>query len=192
MPLADFRAAGADLRQLGQAEVQDLRLPALGDEDVRGLDVAVDDALRVRGVEGVCNLDREIERDFERQRPVVDPVLQRLAVEELHRDERLALGLVDVVHRADVRVVERRGRARFALEALERTGLARQFVGQELQGDRAIEPHVLGLVDDAHAATAEAFRDLVMGDPLTDHVGRQVDRSLCLRSRSTRTGASGA
>ena len=122
MPSPTSEPPRADLRQLGQAEVEDLRLAALGDEDVGGLDVAVDDALRVRGVEGVCNLDPEIERDFERERPVVDAVLQRLAVEELHRDERLALGLADVVDRADVRVVERRGRARLALEALERAG----------------------------------------------------------------------
>ena len=44
--------------ELGQAEVEHLRVLALGHEDVRGLDVAVDDAALMRGVEGVRDLDR--------------------------------------------------------------------------------------------------------------------------------------
>ena len=46
---------------LRQAKVQHLRVAARGGEDVRGLDVPVDDPLRVGGVEGVGDLDREIE-----------------------------------------------------------------------------------------------------------------------------------
>jgi hypothetical protein len=37
---------------------------ALGDKEVRGLDVAVDDPLRVGGVERVGNLDCEIQEDI--------------------------------------------------------------------------------------------------------------------------------
>ena len=36
-------------------------MSALGDEDVRGLDVAVDDAFSVSGVESVGNLDSDCE-----------------------------------------------------------------------------------------------------------------------------------
>ena len=45
-------------RQLRQAEIEHLRVAARRDEDVGRLDVAVDDALRVRGVQRVGNLDR--------------------------------------------------------------------------------------------------------------------------------------
>jgi hypothetical protein len=38
-------------RDLGQTEVEKLGMSALGDKDVRGLDVAVDDAFGVGGVE---------------------------------------------------------------------------------------------------------------------------------------------
>jgi len=38
-------------RDLGQPEIENLRLTAIRDEDVRGLDVPVNDALRVCGVE---------------------------------------------------------------------------------------------------------------------------------------------
>ena len=44
---------------LGQAEIENLGVSALGDKDVSGLDVAVDDAFGVSGVERVRNLDGE-------------------------------------------------------------------------------------------------------------------------------------
>ena len=83
--------------------------------------------------------------------------------------QRGTVELIDVVDRADVGMIQRGRRARFALEALERAGLQRHVFRQELEGDRAIEPRVLGLVDDAHAAAAEEFGDLVVGNPLADH-----------------------
>src|SRR5262249_62331117 len=43
-----------------------------------------------------------------------DAVLQRLAFQKLHGDEGLAILLVDVVTGADVGMVQRRGRLRFA------------------------------------------------------------------------------
>ena len=47
--------------ELRQTEIQDLRLAALVDEDVRRLDVAMDDAARVRRVQRVGDLNGQIE-----------------------------------------------------------------------------------------------------------------------------------
>ena len=49
----------------GQAEVEDLGVFALGDEDVRGLDVAVNDVTGVRRIESVGDLDPEGENGFQ-------------------------------------------------------------------------------------------------------------------------------
>ncbi len=66
-----------------------------------GLEVAVDEAALVRGVEGVGDLDADAQRLLGRQRPLPRPLGQRLALEELH-DEVLDARLVaDVVERAD-------------------------------------------------------------------------------------------
>jgi hypothetical protein len=47
-------------RNLSQPEVQNLGMATLGDENVGGLDVSVDDASSVSGVERVGNLDGEL------------------------------------------------------------------------------------------------------------------------------------
>ena len=157
-------------RQLGEAEVEHLRLAARGDEDVGRLDVAVDDAVaRARRRARRRSAIAEIEQLVERQRPAADAGASSvLAVEQLHDDERLALVLADVVDRADVRMVQRRGGARLALEALERLRVARQLARQELERDLAAEARVLGAVDDTHAAAAEPVEDAVVGEDLID------------------------
>jgi hypothetical protein len=65
-------------------------------------------------------------------------------------------------------MVQRRGRAHFAREALERIGAAGHLLGQELHGDVAAKPDVLRLVDDAHAAAADHGEDAVVRERLPD------------------------
>jgi hypothetical protein len=45
-----------------QPEVENLRVPAGGDEKIRGFDVAVDDALGMRGIERVGDFNAEVEQ----------------------------------------------------------------------------------------------------------------------------------
>ena len=101
---------------------------------------------------------------------------ERLAVEQLHHEKRLAVGLVELVERTDVRVADARGGARLAAEAL-----ARAFVGDglrthDLDGDGPIQPVVVRGVHDAHAALADHPRDAIASD-----VRRQHDGSLQTR-----------
>ena len=81
----------------------------------------------------------------------------------------LAFLLADVVNSADVGMIQSGRGLRFALEAAKRLRVAGHFVGQELQGDEAMEASVFGLVDDAHPAAAELFDDAVMRNGLADH-----------------------
>ena len=77
--------------------------------------------------------------------------------------------LVDVVDRADVRVVERRGRLGLASEPLQGDLITEELLGQELERHAASQPRVLGLVDDTHPSAAELVDDPIVGDGLTDH-----------------------
>ena len=70
-----------------EAEIENFGVAALGDENIGGLDVAMDDALGVRGIETVGDLDAEIENGFHFHRAAGDAMLESDAVEELHGDE---------------------------------------------------------------------------------------------------------
>src|SRR6516162_9002815 len=76
-------------------------------------------------------------------------------------------GLADVVQRADVWVIQRRGRTPFALEALERSLIVRELVGKELQGDGAAQAGIRRLIDDTHTADANPLEDPVVRNGLT-------------------------
>jgi hypothetical protein len=102
-----------------QAEIENLRLPALGDEDVSGLDVPMNNAFRMGGVERIGNLDAELEDFVRLERLTGDMVLKGFAHEKLHGDEWLTFGLVNIVNCANVGVIQRRGGLGFALESRE-------------------------------------------------------------------------
>ena len=108
------------------------------------------------------------------QRTPRDAVLQRHALEKLHGDERLAVLLADVVNGADVGMIQCRCRLRFALKTAEGLRIACHFVRQELQSDEAVQPCVLGFVDDAHAAATEFLDNAVVRDGLANHERRML------------------
>ena len=105
---------------------------------------------------------------FEAQRTGGEPILQRRALQILHDDERAPVLLADVVDRADVRVVQRRRRPRFAREPAQRLRIPRELFGDELERHGTVQPRVFGFVDDAHAAAAELLDDAVVRERLTD------------------------
>ena len=84
----------------------------------------MDDARGMRGVQRVGNLDAHVEHRVQAQRTGGEPILQRRALQILHDDERSPVLLADVVDGADVRVVQRRRRLRFAREPAQRLGIA--------------------------------------------------------------------
>ena len=69
----------------------------------------------------------------------------------------------DVVERADVRMIELRDRARFAIEPLAELRIGGEQVRQDLDRDDAIEAGIAGFVDLAHAARAERRRGFRTG-----------------------------
>ena len=120
---SDVRA-GSHFRQ---PEIENLRVPAIRDEEVRGLDVAMDDPCGVCGLQRVGDLDRKQQQHVDVDRAASDSMLQRHALEELHDDEGVAVLLADVVNRADVGMVQRGRGPRFSPEAHQRVRIGREF-----------------------------------------------------------------
>src|SRR5205823_9891824 len=89
---------------------------------------------------------------------------QRLALDVLHRDERLAVEFADVEDGDDVGVMQSSGRLRFAREALPDLravgGLAKQ-----LDDDAPVaDVRIAGEIEVAHPPVADRLDDLIATD----------------------------
>jgi hypothetical protein len=93
--------------------------------------------------------------------------VEALAVEQLHDEEGLAVGFVNLVDGADAGMVEGGSDAGFAVEALEGGGIGRGVASDELEGDVAAEAKVLGLVDNTHPTRADAAQNLIVANGRT-------------------------
>jgi hypothetical protein len=93
----------------------------------------------------------------------------RLAFQELHCDEVLAADFVDVVNRADIRMVQSRSCTGLPLETLQSLAVFGEFFWKELQGYVAAELQVFGLIHHPHPASAQLPQDFVMRERLADH-----------------------
>ena len=99
---------------------ENLGVVAAGNKNIGWLDVAVDDAFGVRGIEGVGDLDAQVGKQVKREGAARNAITKGLAFEKLHDEKIAAGGFADVINGADARVIQRRGGAGFALKALER------------------------------------------------------------------------
>jgi hypothetical protein len=166
--LSRDRDPGKRARALRQAEVAEVAVLApggLGDEHVRGLDVAVDEALLVRGVERLGDLGEELDRALRLERPLLgDDLGQVRALHVAHREEEDAGLLSCLVDGDDVRVIERGGDARLAQEALAKALVLRELGRDHLERDLASQALLVGTVDRTHASSADERLDAIGGD----------------------------
>ncbi len=161
-----WECSGASFRQ---SEVEDLGMTELGHKNVGGLDVAMNDALGVSGIERPGNVYCQFEQLVGRKRPAQDALAQRRPFQQFHHDEILTILLADLVDGADVRMVERRGGAGLALEPFQSGSIRAEFRGKKLQGHVPAEGFVLRLVNHAHPAATQLADDTVVRDGLSDH-----------------------
>ena len=103
---------------LRQAEVAQVAMVGRVDEDVSGLDVAVDEPTLVRGVERVRDLADEPHRTLRSKRPVVEQRAEVGAVDESGCEVELPVRLARRVDGQDAGVVDGGGHPRLAEEPL--------------------------------------------------------------------------
>ena len=158
--------------QLGESEVEDLRIAVLGDHYVFGLQVAMDDAGGVGLGEPVGGLREVLEQLFQFEELTMNLEMQGRAADVLHRDVMrdilgicgVELSLTDLVDGYDVRMVQRRSGFCFTDESAHAIRIGHQSGGKNLQRDGAIQPGVGGFVDLAHAARADWLEYFVVSE----------------------------
>ena len=169
--------------ELGQTKIQNFCLPAVHEKDIRGLDVAVHDSLRVRGIETVGDLNANLQQLRYFDGLSFDAMLESFALEQFHGDKGTAFELSDVVDSADVGMIERGGSASFAAKSLDGLGVVRNIIGKEFQRYIAAQARVFGFVNHSHASTAQFFEDAVVRDGAANIGGRIWHRACIVRQR---------
>ena len=148
-----FRFRQSEVHQLGAG---------FGQHDVRRLQIAMDDALLMRLVQGQCRfLFRSSELDRAAARLSSRRVGESLAFEIFHDQKIGAVLRADIVKGADIRMLKRGNGPRFALHALLQFRVRGKMRRQDLDGDGAVEAGVLGAIDLAHAASAKGRNNFI-------------------------------
>ena len=109
----------------------------------------------MRSLERLGNLPREAQRVIDGQRTSLELLLERFALDELHRKIEGPVVLVEAMDRCDVRMVERGQEPGFTLEAREPALVTGERRGERLDGGLAAELRVGGTIDLTHTADTE-------------------------------------
>ncbi len=168
--LRDRRPSAADARcgsdviavDAGKAEVSDLDLADGPEQDVVRLEVAVDEAGRVRGREAAGGAQEALQHDRPWPGLLPHPCAERAAVEQRHDQVDQTVDRADVEDRHHVGVAQ----ASHGLGLPQDAFLPDRSPGvaDQLDGQRALELGIAGAMDHAHPAGADDRADLVAPD----------------------------
>ena len=148
-----------------QAHVEDLDRAFLVQQQVAGLDVAVDDVAFVGILEPAGGLQDVLDGLRHRQRSLLlDQGRQVLALHVFHDQVMDAPMLAGVVGLHDVGMIEFRGGFHLAVETLDGIDRSDFFSGDHLHRHQSLHAAVFGLEDHAHSALAQFVQDKVVAE----------------------------
>ena len=151
--------------ELREPEVEHLHGPVLADADVRGLEIAVHDALLVRRFERFGDLAGDRQGLVDRHRGAGDAIGERLPFDEFHHQRLAGRQIFQTVDGGDVWMIERREHFGFALEARQPLAVGGHCGRQHLDRDLTLQPSVERAIHLAHSAGAERRDDFIGPEP---------------------------
>ncbi len=123
----------------------------------------------VGGIERVGDFNCDIQQPLQLQRPSLNHIPQGLALQIFHHQENPPLVLADLVNCADVGMIQRGRRTRFAAESLQSLRITGEGIGQKFEGDKAAELEVLSLINHTHPTAPDFVYNAVVGNGLPDY-----------------------
>src|SRR3954453_3886395 len=139
------------------------------EQDVRRLDITVNEAFRVGYAQGSGDLTDNRHRSLDGERSLFfEHAFEIRAVDVPHGDVEHAVDFAGLVDRDDIRVVEGGSVARLPEEPIAERIVFTQLRVHELQRNPPAETEMLSAVDDAHATTADQAFQTVARELLTD------------------------
>jgi hypothetical protein len=152
----------------GETEVRHARFACGVDQNVRGLDVAVDQPSSVGVVQGVGDGGNQLRRIPEGRSTLAHPDRQVAAFDKLRDHEaEPVFSATHIEDRHDVRMVEFGEDSGFNKERLDIKGASDSFGVRHLDGHRAIQVIVVRTINRTEPAVAQP-----MDDPIAPNPGR--------------------
>jgi hypothetical protein len=152
-----------------QSKIEHFRLPAVGHQNVRRLDVAVNDTDIMSHSQCITDLPRKLQRSLYRQRVGCDQFGERTPLDALHDNEILAVGIFDGVDGDNIGVRQAGCGLSLAQQSGPRLGTMLQAGRKELDGDVAVEPGVVGEIHLTHTTLAKLVANSIVEDLFTLH-----------------------
>lgn len=179
------------IQKFRDAKVEQLRDAVLRDQNVGGLQVAMNDEMLMRVVNRGADLLNECQTRRRGELIAIAVVIDPQPFDILHGDERSSVGRVTAIEQArDVGMIEPRQDLPFGAKARSQIGME-QTTCDDFQSDLLLILIVraLGEIDGAHAAVTEQSRDFETADDLADRqigsMKHRCDRSFHLPLESS-------
>ena len=158
--------AGIEFRE---TKIEHLDQPILGDHDVSGLEVAMNNARGMRLRQRVRNLNAISDGFTQFELALLDHRRQRRPAHVLHYDEVGVVLGVDFVDGDDIGMIERGSRHGLTLEA-GASSLGQRAIGRKnFDGNVAIKPGIMRAINHAHSACPNIRENVVMREPSANH-----------------------
>ena len=172
-PCVQRRRAPYLLRRHVVKRVGQLHDARVGDQNIGRRHVAVDHATPVRAVERRERLASVVNRGRQRDPALLQHAAQRAALDQLHHQNQVLTGPESVMDGGDVGVVQAGLKLNFAQGSRGLLGLAGPATFENLHRLQPPGDGVLDLVDPAHAAVAQLFKDSIRVDSVSDGEGHR-------------------
>ena len=148
----------------GQSEIEQLHGTRRRHLDVGRLQIAMNDPLPMRHLQGVCDLDRDRDGILDGERTLQQPLGECRSVDQFKYQGGHSVDALEAIDGADVRMVEGRENLCFALEADQTVRVLGEEQREDLDRNVAIELAVARAVHIAHPATAKEVHDRIRAE----------------------------
>ncbi|CAH9129316.1 unnamed protein product [Cuscuta epithymum] len=144
-----------------EAEIGDLQVAVLVEEEILRLEVPVENAARVAVPDGGDELPEILPAEILAESALGDPGEELPALDELHDEIDLGLGGQDLEELDDVGVVEAAHDGDLALDVSDQGGAGDLLLIDHFDRDALPVPDVPGMVDFGEGAATQELPDLV-------------------------------
>jgi len=145
----------------GQSEIQDLHLTVSREKNVFRLQIAVDDAFRVRGIESICDGRPHFRRFNSRTGRTLYSLPQCFPLQQFHHGETDAPFLPKVKDHDDIGVREGGDGHGLALEPRPGSRVVGEMMRQDFDSHLPAQPYIARAIDLTHPPASNGHQDFV-------------------------------